>query len=286
MPDLFRSFVQRLHRLAGGGAARWRSVLRGLTGSAAFSPTGVEIVAELPRERVLVLAPHPDDEIIGPGGALTLHRASGGRVTIVYLTDGGGPPGGSERRELVRARRREAEEVGHLLSLEQIFWSHPDTRLDPAAVSDDLARLLDSVAPASVYLPSWFEHHFDHYAANALLDRALATSTADPWICGFEVWDNLAAVNRVVDISHQLERKLEAMRLYETPLRHTDFAELIRHRAALHYLLHVDSRRTDPAGSAEAFLRLPAADFRRRFRSWDEQLRRSQSPLTAHLDRL
>lgn len=287
MPKPIQSVRRRFGRLLATRSAAWRAVLQHLSGSSAFSPTGVESVADLPRERVLVLAPHPDDEIIGPGGTLIRYLDNGSRVIVVYLTDGGGPRATeSERQSLVRARRQEAAAVGRRLGFEQIFWEHLDTRLDPEAAAPELVHLLDDFEPDTVYLPSYFEHHFDHYAANALLDRALAVTDARPWICGYEVWDNLPCANRAVDISSELDRKLEAMTLYATPMRYTDFAQLIRHRAALHFLLQVDSRRQAAEGSAEAFLRLAAEDYRVRFRRWDDLLRDSASPLIAHLDDL
>src|SRR5262245_2441565 len=39
-------------------------------------------------QRVLVLAPHPDDEVIGCGGTLYKHTRAGHAVTVVYMTDG------------------------------------------------------------------------------------------------------------------------------------------------------------------------------------------------------
>ena len=285
MPIFPPSLGHRLARLlASGSSSAWQSMLRHLGGSAAFAPTGVEIARELPQEQVLVLAPHPDDEIIGPGGTLIGHSDAGGDVTVVYLTDGGGVD--RDRESLIRTRRREAEAVGELLGLEQIFWNHPDTRLDPRRAEADLRRLFEDHRPDSIYLPSYFEHHFDHYAANALLARVLQASESQAMICSFEVWDALPTTNWVVDVSSHLERKLEAMELYETPMRYSDFVELCRHRSALHYLLHVDSRRRSPEGAAEAFLRQSAVDFRTAFASWDASLRQAGSPLIAHLDRL
>lgn len=272
-----------LGRLSRSAPAAWRSVLGHLAGPAAFSTTGVEIARELGPERVLVLAPHPDDEIIGPGGTLIRHLEVGGEVTVVYMTDGGA---GGDDDELVRTRRREAEAVGRELGLEQVFWTHPDTRLDPGAAEPELRRLLARLRPEAVYVTSYFEHHYDHYAANATLARALEACGVEPSVRGYEVWDNLPAPNWVVDVTAQLERKIEAMATYETPMLYTDFAELFRHRGALHYLLHIDSGRAEPEGSAEAFLRSSAREFCGGFARWDARLREAGSPLPTHLDEL
>lgn len=267
---LLPGLLRRLARFA--GSAVWPLPEPFALAGGAFASAECEVLAELPRERVLVLAPHPDDEVIGSGGALARYLDDGSPVSVVYLTDGGG--NGENRRELVARRRREAEAVGSLTGVEQIFWSHPDTRLDPLEAAPELARLLERLAPQAVYLPSYFEHHVDHYAANALLARALERVGARPRVLGYEVWDAVPRPNRVLDVTAVLERKLEMMRLYATPLEYTDFEALIRHRAALHYLLHVDSTRRRPPGAAEAFHALPAERFLERFAERDRHLRR------------
>ncbi|MFK7743149.1 MAG: PIG-L deacetylase family protein, partial [Planctomycetota bacterium] len=48
-----------------------------------------------PHGRVLVFAPHPDDEVAGPGGILALHQQNGDAVRVVVTTDGtNGDPDG------------------------------------------------------------------------------------------------------------------------------------------------------------------------------------------------
>lgn len=267
-----------LRRLLSKGRSELRSILGHLTESVAFADTEVEVVRELTSDTVLVLAPHPDDEIIGLGGTLVGLLRAGGRATVVYLTDGGGPQGD---RSLTDIRRREAEDVGSHLGFDQVFWDHPDTRLDPRRAEPDLVALLDELRPDAVYTPSYFEHHVDHYAANVLLARALGTSRLQTRVLGYEVWDPLKVCNVVVDVTPWLDAKLQAMGQYRTPMAYTDFAELCRHRAALHYLLHVDSARRTPEGAAETFLRQDRNEFLRAFAAWHEALIEAGSTLAA-----
>ena len=53
--------------------------------------------------RLLVVAPHPDDEVLGAGGLMQRVKATGGAVRVVYLTDGDGYPEGVKEEDHVEA---------------------------------------------------------------------------------------------------------------------------------------------------------------------------------------
>ena len=53
--------------------------------------------------RLLVIAPHPDDEVLGAGGLMQRVHAGGGTVRVVYLTDGDGYPEGVKAEDHVEA---------------------------------------------------------------------------------------------------------------------------------------------------------------------------------------
>src|SRR5438046_7255856 len=57
---------------------------------------------DLRGERLLVLAPHPDDEVIGCGGLVAQHLAEGRSVRVVVATDGGQAGVAAEREEETR----------------------------------------------------------------------------------------------------------------------------------------------------------------------------------------
>ena len=65
---------------------------------------------EVPRGRVLVFAPHPDDEVAGPGGVLALHARAGDPVRVIVSTDGtsGDPDGRFDRAAYAEMRHAES----------------------------------------------------------------------------------------------------------------------------------------------------------------------------------
>lgn len=91
--------------------------------------------------KLLVVAPHPDDEVLGAGGLMQKVRAAGGQVHVVYLTDGDGYPEGVRSEDHVdsptaadyrgygRQRKREARAALQKLRLGRYsytFLSFPD----------------------------------------------------------------------------------------------------------------------------------------------------------------
>ncbi len=125
----------------------------------------------LPQHRLVAVAPHPDDEVLGMGGMLSMHAAHGGRCAIIAVTDGEASHGevaGSEPAELARRRRAEsAEGLGHL-RLQQAACFRlglPDGRVagHEKELADRLAALLQ---PSDTVLCTWrHDGHPDHEAS-------------------------------------------------------------------------------------------------------------------------
>jgi LmbE family N-acetylglucosaminyl deacetylase len=67
-------------------------------------PPAPPLVLDVPEAtRLLVIAPHPDDEILGAGGLMQRVKADGGVVRVVYLTDGDGYPEGVKAEDRIEA---------------------------------------------------------------------------------------------------------------------------------------------------------------------------------------
>ncbi len=130
---------------------------------------------ELPK-RVLVVAPHPDDEVFGCGGMLAWHGKLGASVRVVVLSDGAaGDPGHRDER-IVETRKRESLAAGKVLGLSDYrFLDLRDGHLGSVAdLHVRLARELEEFEPELVYGPSPQELHPDHRATARALIAALA----------------------------------------------------------------------------------------------------------------
>jgi N-acetylglucosamine malate deacetylase 1 len=222
------------------------------------------LVPHPPGRRVVVLAPHPDDELIGCGGTLLRHLDDGADVTIVHVTSGERTAGLAHLPADERAPAREAEAVAAAVDLglgvggDRVrFLRLPDGRVgdDLDAHVARLGRELASLEPDLVYAPSPIDAHPDHVATTRLLGGALGTLPTVATIALYEVWTPHSPTH-VVDITHQIDRKLHALELYESALTSVDYVHTARGLAAYRsaHALHGQ-------GYAEAFVLLDRARF-------------------------
>jgi LmbE family N-acetylglucosaminyl deacetylase/glycosyltransferase involved in cell wall biosynthesis len=176
---------------------------------------------DLTGKKVLVLAPHPDDETIGCGGALALHTKAGDPVKVVFLTNGarGDSSGKARKARYVALRQQEAVEACAFLGVtDTAFWPYEDRAL--AGSRGALRRLIDLIrdfAPELVYAPSPLEFHPDHRAACVLLCDAISSCGADFQVAFYEVGQPLRA-NLLVDTTPVLDQKERAVKAYRSQL--------------------------------------------------------------------
>jgi LmbE family N-acetylglucosaminyl deacetylase len=182
-----------------------------------------------PGQHILVLAPHPDDDVIGCGGTLSKHVAAGSHVTSVYLTDGGrGDPECGDPAQVARVRRQEAEAAAEVLELNDlVFLNGPDGALAPVPeLIRALQRVLTDRQPDLVYVPFFLDPHPDHRATNDVLAAVVAAGDFCFRCCAYESWSPLVS-NVLVDISTQMPRKLAAVRCYRSQVQQIDYVRLV-----------------------------------------------------------
>ena len=180
---------------------------------------------------VLVVAPHPDDEAIGCGGAICLHVARGDRVTAVFLTSGELGLKHLPRDEAWHVRESEARSAADVLGLANLtYLRSPDWTLGEHVeeTATHLQPLLSAENPDVIYLPHPGDAHPDHHAALPIVRHALRAHGRLPRLLGYEVWTPLAEYNEVMDISGVMERKLEAIKRYRSQLGHFQYERAVR----------------------------------------------------------
>jgi len=194
------------------------------------------------QDRVLVIAPHPDDESIATGGLLQTVRAAGAALRLVVLTDGDNNPwpqrwiekrwhvGAAERARWGARRREEAHAALRVLGVDAddaCFLGLPDLGLTDLLMRADAATLaalvaqLDEFAPSLLVFPAASDRHPDHNAAHVLLRCALARSTAAPRLLTFAVHGASPAPGDVaVDLdARQREIKRDAILAHATQMQ-------------------------------------------------------------------
>ena len=163
----------------------------------------VEELKTFTARRILILAPHPDDELVGCGIAAARAITARVRVFVLYLTTGVPEPAmlwpwqRVEHAARVRRRRAEAETAAALIGFEPVgFLDWPSRRLrehlDEALVEID--RALADWAAEMLWVPAFEGAHQDHDAANALAahfrDRMPVWEFAAYNFAGGRVWAN------------------------------------------------------------------------------------------------
>jgi LmbE family N-acetylglucosaminyl deacetylase len=218
----------------------------GLLDDSVPDPAPVRPLSEPPPgARVLVLAPHPDDESVGPGGLVAAHAARGDEVSVLFLTNGvhGDPDGGHDPAGYIATRRAEADAACDVLGIggAREYWDYPDnmhiTPGDLTAVVGLLADVLRRATPDLIYAPHPGEGHKDHAVAAVSAARAHAMAESSAALYGYEVWSPIEAPDVVVDVSAHYATKRDAIRCYPSQLAHTDILGAIeglnRYRAIL-----------------------------------------------------
>jgi LmbE family N-acetylglucosaminyl deacetylase len=144
-------------------------------------------------QHILVLIPHPDDEVIGAGGTLVLAAASGCEVTCYYATSGAFFSDDMTYSETGALRQSEASAVCALAGWNAIF----DDRQCSGKLSDPdqllrLARIVKELEPSHIFIPFILDEHEDHRDVNRLLAMTRGRfNEAKITVWAFPVWTEL-----------------------------------------------------------------------------------------------
>ena len=183
--------------------------------------TGAPLLLAPECARVLVLAPHPDDETIGCGGTLALAATFRAEVSVIVATDGAATVvPGVAASEVAARRRRETGDACAALGLASptfLDWADGCLAEEHASLSQQIAEQVAGAAWDAIFVPWPFDGHPDHRAlARATAAGLRAAEAADSvriWM--YEVWGALIP-NRLVDITAVVDAKRRALTMHAT----------------------------------------------------------------------
>ncbi|MBU1191897.1 MAG: PIG-L family deacetylase [Gammaproteobacteria bacterium] len=222
-------------------------------------------------DNVLVVAAHPDDEVLGCGATIARHTAAGDRVHILILADGVGARQGNHGNTS-QTRVRAAEAAAAILRAEQPrLLDLPDNRLDSMPLLNIVQRVeavMTEVQPKILYTHHAGDLNIDHRITHQAVMTACRPVPGASWrrILCFEVvssteWQTPSAAdaflpNWFVDATDTLSRKLDALQAYAAELRPWP------HPRSLQALEHLARWRGATVGldAAEAFMLARAID--------------------------
>ncbi len=185
---------------------------------------------------VLVVAAHPDDEVLGAGAAMATHARRGDRVTALILGEGVTSRRAARSQAdagAVAALRAQAIRANEILGCRDVrLGDLPDNRFDSVDLLDIVKRVeavVDELRPEVVYTHFHGDLNVDHAAAARAALTACRPLPGSPLrrILAFEVpsatgWgfpDQPFTPTSFLDASAALEQKIEAMRAYASEVR-------------------------------------------------------------------
>jgi len=175
---------------------------------------------------VIVLAPHPDDEMIGMGGTIALLAEQEERVVVVVFSGGEATHVWQKQEAIRTTRMRECLKAAKLAGVEDVvFLELADFTLTTEIVEHDiesrLKDIIDLERPRMVFTPAIDDVYPDHRAVANLIFSVQKKFFPDLAVWMYTVWNPLHITHReqprlVVDITRTFPKKWRAIQAYQS----------------------------------------------------------------------
>lgn len=184
-------------------------------------------------QKILIVAAHPDDEVLGVGGTILKHTQNGDQVSVLILGDGVTSRGGSS--EEIDHRIDQAKKVAKILGVKKIILtSLPDNKFDfipLLSIAKKVEKIIDMIKPDIIYTHHGGDLNVDH---RLTFQAVLTACRPQPNFCvkkilTFETpssteWSAKSIGESFVpncynDITDFIDKKIEALEIYENEMR-------------------------------------------------------------------
>ena len=162
-------------------------------------------------KRIIIFAPHPDDETLGCGGTIAKRVSEGYEVLIVILTDGRysflkmlGIDSNPTPEELKEIREKEIKNATKILGVPErnlFFLNFIDGMLknNMDRAEEKIIKILSKNRPVEVYYPYKKDGHPDHRAANQIVKKSLKKLGISPVMYQYSIAQKYARIGPIID---------------------------------------------------------------------------------------
>jgi|Deesub1362A_J573_1020465.scaffolds.fasta_scaffold06384_3 LmbE family N-acetylglucosaminyl deacetylase len=163
------------------------------------------------KKRIIVFAPHPDDETLGCGGTIAKKIAEGYEVLIVVLTDGrflllkgcsiGTDPTPEEVKEIRKSEVLRAAKILGVPKKNVIFLDFVDGTLEEneKIAQEKVVKILSKFPPSEVYFPYERDGHPDHQATNRIVKKAIGQLDIVPAMYKYTIMHKFARFGPLIE---------------------------------------------------------------------------------------
>jgi len=178
--------------------------------------------------KVLVIAPHPDDETLGCGGSIFRHKDEGDEIYWTIVTSIASDDGWPEKKVL--DRKKEIEQISKTYNFSDTFnLNIPAAKVDTLPIStivNKISKVFNSIKPEIIYIPNAKDVHTDHQLIALALQstfkwfrypyikRILMYETPSETDFNFLEKNNFQP-QVFLDISKYIDKKIKTMEIYK-----------------------------------------------------------------------
>ena len=184
---------------------------------------------------ILVIAPHPDDDVLGAGGTMAAASDQGKAIFSVYITDGRGSPRKDQSiSDEAMAARREKEAQSALQAVGAVGAFFLKRRSEEIAgeigqkTGKELTEVLQFMQPEEVFLPAPYERHRTHQRCTRMsIDALRMAGDLKTTLLGYSLWGSFwGEKKRVVrDISPFIKKKVEAVLAHASQIDYKSYPQ-------------------------------------------------------------
>jgi len=197
---------------------------------------GPEEVLSKPTDKlkILVLAPHPDDDVFGLGGTVFKFAKNGDEVSVIYFCDGSkGNSEGIRDSSMITKRKKEATDAAKELGIKKVtFWGYKDGQLQNGkTIVKALFAYISELKPDMIFLPSFLDNPRDHFAVNEILYDTLFNhdeklKILPEYIAMYEIWTPFFP-NAIINITNVIEHKKTAIAFHASQFKSRGYDKAI-----------------------------------------------------------